>query len=336
MDSITHIAIGASIGEVFAGKKLGKKALLWGALAQSIPDIDFITGAWTSTAEGLLAHRGFTHSFLFAALITPILAFAANRWHRPHNISLKKWLLFFGSQILIHLLADGMNVYGAGWFEPFSHQRVTYNWIYVADPFFSFWPGISLLVLLLSSRYYRLRLFWARSALLAGSVYLLYCGLNKAKIDSEVRDIMANQQLAYTGYFTTPTPLNNWLWYVVAATDSGFYIGYRSVFDKKKHIDFHYVAQQKPLLKPVSDHEDLQHLIRFSKGYYTVENRNDTLLFNDIRFGEQIGWRKSGAPFVFYYYLQYPEENKMIVQRGRFAGWDRSAFNSLFHRIKGD
>ncbi len=336
MDSLTHIAIGACIGEVFAGKKLGKKALLWGALAQSIPDIDFIATAWSSTSENLLAHRGFTHSFLFAILITPLLAFAADRWHRPHTITFKKWLFFFGTQILIHLLIDGMNVYGAGWFEPFSHQRVSYNWIYVADPFFSIWPGISLLVLLLSNRNFRLRQFWARSALLAGSVYLLYCGLNKAKIDTEVRRIMASQQVPYSRYFTTPTPLNNWLWYVVAAADSGFYIGYRSVFDKKDSIRFHYVAQQQSLLKPVAGQEDLHNLLRFSNGYYSVALHNDTLLYNDIRFGEQIGWRSSDAPFVFYYYLEHPDANKLVVQRGRFAGWDRKAFRSLLNRIRGE
>lgn len=110
MDSLSHIAIGACIGEVFAGKKLGKKALLWGALAQSIPDIDFIAAAWTSTTEGLLAHRGFTHSFLFAILITPLIAFAADRWHRPHNITFKKWLFFFGTQILYLFTDRRMNV----------------------------------------------------------------------------------------------------------------------------------------------------------------------------------------------------------------------------------
>ncbi len=336
MDSLTHIAIGACLGEVFAGKKLGKKALLWGALAQSVPDIDFLAAAWTNTSENLLAHRGFTHSFLFAALITPLLALAADRWHRPHNIPLKKWLLFFGTQVMVHLIIDGMNVYGVGWFEPFSHHRVSYNWIYVADPFFSIWPGISLLVLLLAGRKYRLRLFWARSALMACGVYLLYCGLNKVKIDSDARKIFARQEIPYTNYFTTPTPLNNWLWYVVAAADSGFYIGYRSVFDKKDTIDFHYVPRQQSLLRPVADHKDLQYLIRFSQGYYTVESRSDTLIFNDIRFGEQIGWRTKGAPFVFYYYLQHPEENKMLVQRGRFAGWDRDAFISLLRKIKGE
>lgn len=336
MDSLTHIALGACLGEVFAGKKLGKKALLWGALAQSIPDIDFIATFWTSTSENLLAHRGFTHSFLFAILITPLLAMTAEKWHRPHNISLRKWILFFGAQIGVHLLIDGMNVYGAGWFEPFSHHRVSYNWIYVADPFFSVWPGISLLVLLMAHRKYRLRLFWARSALVVAGVYLLYCGLNKIKIDREVRESMARQQIPYHTYFTTPTPLNNWLWYVVAAADSGFYIGYRSVFDQTDSIHFRFVPQQHSLLQPVADHADLQYLLRFSKGYYTVERRNDTLLFNDLRFGEQIGWRSKQAPFVFYYYLEHPEENSLLVQRGRFAGWDRDAFNSLLRRISGE
>lgn len=336
MDSLTHIAIGACLGEVFAGKKLGKKALLWGALSQSIPDIDFLATFWTSTSENLLAHRGFTHSFLFALIITPLLALSAEKWHRPHNIPFRKWILFFGIQVLVHLLIDGMNVYGAGWFEPFSHHRVSYNWIYVADPFFSIWPGVSLLVLLLASRRYRLRLFWARSALAAAGVYLLYCGLNKIKIDSEVRELMARQEIPYTRYFTTPTPLNNWLWYVVAAADSGFYIGYRSVFDKSDRINFHYVPQQKALLRPVSDQKDLHYLLRFSKGYYSVEKRNDTLLFNDLRFGEQIGWRSTPAPFVFYYYLEHPDENSLLVQRGRFAGWDRDAFYSLLRRIRGE
>lgn len=336
MDSLTHIAIGACLGEVFAGKKLGKKALLWGALSQSIPDIDFLATVWTSTAENLLAHRGFTHSFLFALIITPALAMAAEKWHRPHNIPFRKWMLFFGMQVLVHLLIDGMNVYGAGWFEPFSHHRVSYNWIYVADPFFSIWPGISLLVLLLAPRRYRLRHFWARSALVAAGVYLLYCGLNKAKIDADVKELMARQEIPYTRYFTTPTPLNNWLWYVVAAADSGFYIGYRSVFDNSDRINFHYVPQQRTLLRPVADHKDLQYLLRFSKGYYTVEERNDTLLFNDLRFGEQIGWSREHAPFVFYYYLEHPEENSLLVQRGRFAGWDKAAFHSLLRRISGE
>jgi len=43
LDSLTHIVLGACIGEAVAGRNFGKKAMLAGALAQSIPDVDFIT-----------------------------------------------------------------------------------------------------------------------------------------------------------------------------------------------------------------------------------------------------------------------------------------------------
>ncbi len=69
MDSITHIVLGATIGEAVAGKQLGKKAMLIGAIAQSIPDIDFLLAIWLRPIDNLLAHRGFTHSFFFAVTL---------------------------------------------------------------------------------------------------------------------------------------------------------------------------------------------------------------------------------------------------------------------------
>ncbi|HMU46050.1 MAG TPA: metal-dependent hydrolase [Chitinophagaceae bacterium] len=336
MDSLTHIVLGACMGDAFAGKQLGKRAMFLGAVAQSVPDVDFLASFWSSTSENLLAHRGFTHSFLFVLLIAPLLGLIAERWHRPHDISLNKWILFFGVQALIHLLIDGMNVYGVGWFEPFSHYRVSYNWIFVADPFYSIWPGIAFIVLLILKKNSLKRKWWAlKFGIGLSSVYLFYCGINKIKINHDVKDIFNKQHIVYNNYFTTPTPLNNWLWYVVAASDSGFYIGYRSLFDSKRKIDFHFVPRNESLLEPVKDHEDLQRLIRFSKGFYAIQKWRDTLVFNDIRFGQMIGWKDSDARFVFYYYLQHPEENKLVVQRGRFARWDKDALIALLKRIRG-
>ena len=336
MDSLTHIALGACMGDAFAGKQLGKRAMFLGAVAQSVPDIDFVASFWNSTSENLLAHRGFTHSILFAVMITPLLALLAERWHRPHNISLRKWILFFGAQAFIHLLIDGMNVYGVGWFEPFSHYRVSYNWIFVADPFYSIWLGIAFVVLLVLKRNHPKRGWWRRFGVGMSTIYLLYCGLNKIKIDSDVRDVFKKQHIVYNSYFTTPTPLNNWLWYVVAANDSGYNIGYRSLFDKERKIDFHFIPRNDSLLKPVSNHEDLQKLIRFSKKYYVVQKWGDTLVFSDIRFGQMIGWRDPSARFAFHYFLQHPADNKLVVQRGRFAGWDIEAFKALLRRIRGN
>ena len=335
MDSITHIALGACMGEAFAGKTLGKKAMLWGALAQSIPDIDFIASFWMDTSSNLLAHRGFTHSFLFLGIITPLCALLAERLHRPHNINLKKWMLFFGGAIFMHIFIDAFNNYGVGWFEPFSHQRISFNVIYVADPFFSFWPCMACLALVYLKSRKPQRTKWWRMGLGFSALYLLYCLSNKAQIDADVKDILKNKQINYTRYFTTPAPLQNWLWYVVAGNDSGYHVGFRSLFDRKKEIVFQYFPRNDSLLIPINDHEDLQQLIRFSKQFYTVENRSDTLVFNDLRFGQIIGWEKDRKKFAFYYFLQHQSDNTMVVQRGRFEGWNGQTVKSLISRIKG-
>jgi inner membrane protein len=335
MDSLTHLAIGACMGEAFAGKQLGRKAMLWGALAQSIPDADFISSFWMDTASGLLAHRGFTHSFLFALGITPLFAYTAERWHRPHNIRLGQWMMFFGAVIFVHLFIDAFNNYGVGWFEPFSHARISFNAIYVADPFFSMWPAIAAVILLLKRTRRPDRSKWWKFGLGLSALYLLYCTYNKARIDHDTKVILDRQQISYTRYFTTPAPLQNWLWFVVAGNDRGYYVGFRSLFDKEKRIDFQYFPRNEALLQPVAGHEDLQQLIRFSQQFYTVERWGDTLVFNDLRFGQIIGWEQPRGRFVFQYYLQQPDANQLVVQRGRFEGWNRRSFQALLKRIQG-
>lgn len=336
MDSLTHIALGACIGEAFFEKGFGKKAMLWGGLAQSIPDVDFISAAWLDTSEHLLAHRGFTHSILFALLIIPVFALTAGKIHRPHNIAFRTWLVFFATEIFVHLFIDGFNNYGIGWLEPFSHNRYSFNIIYVADPFFSIWPGIALLVLIILNPYSLKRKFWWRSGIIIPFLYLGYCTINKVKINDDVKTVFTKQQISHERYFTTPAPLQNWLWYVVAGNDSGYYVGFRSLFDSKKKISFQYFPRNDSLLKPVIHDEDLQKLIRFSQQFYTIEKWHDTLVFNDLRFGQIIGWQNPNEKFVFHYYLQQPESNKLVVQRGRFAGWNWFVLKAFLNRIKGN
>jgi inner membrane protein len=105
-----------------------------------------------NTSSNLLVHRVFTHSFLFVAIISVFFALIAERWHRPHNITFRKWLLFFGGVIFFHVFIDAFNNYGVGWLEPFTHKRISFNAIYVADAFFSVWPGIAVIVLIISKK----------------------------------------------------------------------------------------------------------------------------------------------------------------------------------------
>ena len=68
MDSLTHIVLGGCLGHLALGKKAGRKAVVWGAIADTIPDLDVFAGFWVHPVDSLLIHRGFTHSILFAIL----------------------------------------------------------------------------------------------------------------------------------------------------------------------------------------------------------------------------------------------------------------------------
>ncbi len=336
MDSLTHLVVGACIGEVFLGRQLGRRALLWGAFAQSAPDLDVVAALWTDTAENLLAHRGFTHSFLFAAVLTPLFALAADRWHRPHDIRFSRFCWFFGVAIFGHTLLDGLNSYGTGWFEPFSHARVALNVLFVADPFFSLGPAVAVLVLLLLRRHRQYHRHWAWAGLVWCVAYMGYCTWNRSVIVREVHQLLAQQHVPYSRTFITPTVMNNWLWFVAAGDDRGYHIGYRSVFDTTDSLELTYFPRRAELLDQVEDKVELDRLVRFAQEFYTVEQLPDsTLLFNDLRFGQIMGWRDPHGKFTFHYYLHDPARNELVVQRGRFGGWDRDAVSSLVHRIRG-
>lgn len=336
MDSITHVALGAVVGEAMAGKTLGKRAMFIGAIAQSIPDIDFVAAFWLSPADNLLAHRGFTHSFLFGVLITAILALIAQRTHPAHKVTYAHWSLFLGTEILIHLIIDSCNAYGVGWFEPFSHQRISFDILFVADPFYSFGLGIALVMLMSLNSKSPARRFWIWFGLLTSSSYFLYAVSNKIMITRDVKTALREQRIPYQRLLTTPTPLNTWLWYVAVEDDSGFHTSYRSVADKPlEKMNFVYFPQQEELLAPLKTQPDVHQLRRFSQGYFTVEQSGDTLIFNDLRFGQIAGWDDPNANFVFHYYLNYPDANLLVIQRGRFSNWNRKTFNSMIGRIKG-
>ena len=142
--------------------------------------------------------------------------------------------------------------------------------------------------------------------------------------------------IQYGNYFTTPTAFNNLLWYCVTESDSGYHIGYSSIFDRSALISLTYFPRNRWLLNGIDEDEELGNLLQFSRGYYTVEKDIDALVFNDLRFGRIAGWEKSETKFVFHYYLQQPGKNMLVVQRGRFAEWNMHTMESMAHRIRGE
>jgi inner membrane protein len=124
MDSLTQIVLGAACGEVVAGKKIGNRAMLWGAVGGTIPDLDVFAGLFTDEITSTSFHRGFMHSFLFAALAPWLLA-KLTQWFYGANVYKRRgykaaamsiWLVFYlgaaaGINFIPVLLGEGLSWY---------------------------------------------------------------------------------------------------------------------------------------------------------------------------------------------------------------------------------
>ena len=89
------------------------------------------------------------------------------------------------------------------------------------------------------------------------------------------------------------------------------------------------------MIDSLKNDDDLSTLIRFSQQFYTIEKWGDTLVFNDLRFGQTAGWSDPQQHFAFHYFLNKNYENRTVVQRGRMDSWNREVLKSLIVRIKG-
>ena len=332
MDSLTHIVLGMIEGELIAGKKLGKKAMLWGAIANSLPDIDVALSPFISVDHSLLSHRGFTHSILFAILISILAAIYFRRKNQALEFS--GWLLLWGCGMFSHILIDSFTTYGTGWFEPFSHYRVSFNTIFVADPFFTLSLLVGAIALLIKKRFSSGRTTWALIGLIPAMTYLCYTFYNKAKIDTVTQTNFKSHGIATNSYMTTPSPLNNFLWYILAQDNNGFYTGYYSVFDKTDSIHFSYTPAQHELANQYADDARVQRLVRFSQGYYCITTDSiGEISLHDLRFGLTDLFTDK-KDFVFTYDLKSNADG-MMIQRGRMKAISSDAFKKLIERIKG-
>jgi inner membrane protein len=337
MDVITHLALGICTTEVLLRRAPNKKVLLWGAIAQALPDIDTIPGLYLPAHQGLLIHRGFTHSLVFAIVCGFILALIIKKGIKYPGIPFLSLFAFFGFQLALHDLLDVCNSYGTGLLEPFRHQRFSINLLYIVDPLFTIGLLTAALVLLIGPKTYLPRLKWAYAALLCSAGYLGYAGFNKNVINNRVNNFLKTDQIGSSGYFTTPAPFNCMLWYIVIATDSTYYTGYSSVWDDaNRPVTYERHPENYALLKPLSDKQAVADLEVFAGHYYTISRSDGALYFNILRFGQAQGWRDPDAPFVLSYPLFSEKNQALLLQSGRLAGWNGSSIKTYLKRIGGE
>lgn len=100
MDSLTQIVLGAAVGEALLGRKVGNRAMLWGGICGTLPDLDVLANAVSDPMSALAYHRAFTHSLAFSVLISPVVGAAIHRLYGG-KINNSKGLFFWPGVALI-------------------------------------------------------------------------------------------------------------------------------------------------------------------------------------------------------------------------------------------
>lgn len=324
MDSLTQIVLGAACGEVALGKKIGNKAMLFGAFGGTIPDLDVILGnlLYANEIDRLAFHRGFMHSILFALMASLILGLIFyelyNSGKRKDSTTIKDWIWLFFLSIFTHPILDSFTPYGTQLFLPFTDYRVAFNNISVADPFYTLPFLLCLIVVLFFKRSNPRRMKWTKAGICISSAYMLFTIGNKLYVDSVFKKSFQEANISYQRFSAQPTILNNFLWYSVAETHSSYHLAFYSIFDDSNMATNILEIPKNHHLINV-DHPDIKTLRWFSKDYYAISHIDTTkqIVYKDLRYPLLNETKAESSLFSFY----------LVKENSR---WDTQRFQENF------
>ena len=400
MDSLTQITLGAAVGEIVLGKRIGNRALLWGAVGGTIPDLDILANFVLSEIDALAFHRGFTHSIafsilgglgcgwllnqfykskhyrymafagwaifilgalvlfnlimkkgsihiwafagsfaLYAYLISRLIVSYFRKAPQLPDATTKQWQWLFFWAIFTHILLDSFTVFGTQLFQPFSAYRVSFDSISVVDPLYTVPFLICVILVSFFNRQSHTRRTLNYVGLGVSSLYLLFTVFNKTRINTIFKESLTIQNVDYQRFITTPTILNNILWYGVAQDGDVYYAGQYSLFDKEPTVLFERVMQNEGMLQAKSDDSTINILRWFSNGYFNVIEREDGLFqVNDMRYGSTKNNDSEEDDYIFSFPVRKNSEGYYDLIEARRAsreGNEKEMLQGLIKRMKG-
>ncbi|MEL6976776.1 MAG: metal-dependent hydrolase [Bacteroidota bacterium] len=333
MDSLTQIVLGAAVGEAVLGKKVGNKALLYGAIAGTIPDLDVIANFFTDTITSIELHRGFSHSIVFAILMAPILGWTVNKIERRYQLGWKPWAKLFFWGLFTHPILDAFTTWGTQLFWPFD-IRLAFNSIFVIDPLYTLPFLICIILVLFFKRTSKTRRRINQIGLSLSTLYLLSTLFLKQVVNQKFEEALVTQNIPYLNISTRPGALNTIFWNANIETEGSYWIGDYSFFDSEP-IQFIEYPKNRSASKEIEGYPNVQRLISISEGWYILEEKDKEWYFYDLRFG--LIPRKDKPPFFAFEYLLELKNDQIQATETEKTGRDAQYLLSvIWERIKGN
>lgn len=334
MDSVSHIVIGAAIGEAFLGKKIGRWGMLLGAIAKSVPDFDLFYTGLSDPRAYMCEHRAHTHSLFIEALYAIPIAWLLIKLFKE-KVSFKRMFLFMLSCLWGHSLLDWCTNFGTQLMLPFSNENYSLNTIAIVDLLFT----LPMLTMVLIAVFYKRnevrRNKLARTTLIYCFAYLGLTFINKAQADRIVQDSIEKNNIPVTAHITNPTMLNNILWYSLGSNDSTVFIGEFSLLHKQHPIKWHSYPRNLHLMKQCKSEKDIAILKWFGDPYTIAQSNGDTLNVYAVKFGRtNMMETELKKTFVFHYKLyqqngiemmgmEQPNQKNANLKEGFVDLWER-------------
>ncbi|EJF09830.1 metal-dependent hydrolase [Pontibacter sp. BAB1700] len=311
MDSLTQIVLGAAVGEAVAGRKLGNKALLWGAIAGTIPDLDVLANPLLDMVGQLSFHRSVTHSFFFAVVASPLLGWMLWRLYKNEHASFRDWTLLFFLGFTTHAILDSFTTWGTQLFWPFSNYGVAFYNIFVIDPLYTVPFLICVIAVMFYDRRNPKRRRWNNAGLIISTLYILFSFVAQAYAKNAFTESLQDQGIVFESEIVKATPMNTLFWSVTAATEDGFYTGFYSLLDQDRDIRYSFEPRQEHLLDEYRGHPKMERLLDITKGYHAVEEAEKGIYIKDLRFGQFDGWQEGKGQYVFIYHVWREQDGSL-------------------------
>lgn len=332
MDSLTQIVLGIATAELVAGKKLQNKTFLYGAILGTIPDLDIVVGKFLSDVNGVVIHRGLSHSLLFFVFLAPILGWIIAKVEKS-KISFKSASLLAFWCLVTHVLLDLFTSWGTQILWPLDY-RFALKTIFVIDPLYTIPLFISLIFVWRNKEFLVRRKYLIRGLVISSSYLLLTCVLKLFAVN-KFEKALQNQKLTYHELIVKPTAFNCILWNANIATSKGYYLADYSLFDSQP-IQFTFYPKNIKLEEKLVNSYDFQQLIKISEGWYLVSTQNNRLFFNDLRFG-LLNDNPENPQFAFSYQMIPMSDGIYWAEEVPKAKRDGKALlKKIFTRLKGN
>lgn len=342
VDSITQAALGAVVGELVLGRQIGRRALGWGALFGTIPDLDVIFTPLLDTARTLRWHRGISHSLILMVLVSWWLAKPlAKRWKKD-KVTPQRAGLFVFLAWSTHVLIDVFTVYGTRIFDPFSGYPVSMDNLFIIDPLFT----LPLLVAIVIGLFVQPK-DWKkgkgiRSAWWCLGISCFYVGLSfwaKHTVSKQVEGDLARRGLSWQRRMEGPSAFNILLWRVAVERPGEIWIGYRSVFDDPKlPIRWVIVPKGEAAMAKYAEEREVKTIREFSKGWWIAREAPGGIWLADLRFGEGRVWDERGVALrpTFAWTFEAAAEKDRLHQKSPESRGGTEMLRRMFRRIFGE